>query len=257
MKKTHFRSAWPGYGAASALFVTSLAGTSPALAQDEGEIPFAEAQVLVQLNDTDGDLGFHARIDGDAWKRVIIESPSERTLLDIRLRGTLRRQGLTELAFESAEPTFDVLPPEVFFRRFPEGPYEIEGEGLDGTEFESTSYLSHLIPAAPGNLRVSGVPAPEDCDGDIPVVSEPIVIAWDPVESSHADLGRAGDVEIDSYEVAVEGESVDYTINVEADVTEVVLAAGAVPSGEEVKYQVLVREAEGNESSSESCFIAP
>ena len=32
----------------------------------EEEIPFEEAQVLMQLKDTDGDLGFHARIDGDA-----------------------------------------------------------------------------------------------------------------------------------------------------------------------------------------------
>jgi hypothetical protein len=83
------------------------------------------------------------------------------------------------------------------------------------------------------------------------------VISWDAVADSHAELGRPGDVEVESYEVAVEGETVDYTINLEADVTEVELASGAVPSGEFVKYQVLVREAEGNESSSESCFIAP
>jgi len=248
---------WLRIGTVSAVAVTGVSLGGFALAEHEEDIPFAEAQVLIQLNDTDGDLGFHARIDGEPWKRVVIESPSERTLFDVRLRGALRRQGLTELAFESAEPTFDELSPEVFFRRFPEGPYEIEGQGFGGVEFESISYLSHLIPAAPGGLTVSGIPAPEDCEGDIPTASEPIVIAWDAVESSHPDLGRAGDVEIDSYEVAVEGESVDYTINVEGDVTEVMLASGAIPSGEEVKYQVLVREAEGNETSSESCFISP
>jgi len=224
---------------------------------DEGEIPFAEAQVLVQLNDADGDLGFHARIDGDAWKRLTIESPSGKTLLKVNLRGSLRRQGLTEFAFESAEPTFDVLPPSVFFDRFPEGEYEIEGVGVDGAEIESVSTLSHLIPAAPTNLSVSGVPAPPDCDGALPIVSDPIVIAWDPVFSSHAELGRPGDIEVESYEIAVEGETVDYSVNVPADQTELVLASGAIPPGEEVKYQILVREAEGNETSNESCFIAP
>ena len=119
------------------------------------------------------------------------------------------------------------------------------------------SELSHLIPAAPDNLSVSGMPAPDDCDNDIPIASAPIVIAWDPVETSHAELGRIGDVEVDSYELAIEGETIDYTIDVEADVNSVQLAAGAIPSGEEVKYQVLVREGEGNETSSESCFIAP
>lgn len=224
---------------------------------DDDELPFAEAQVLIQLNDTDGDLGFHARIDGDPWKRLTIESPDERTLLNVRLRGALRRQGLTEFAFESAEPTFDELDPDVFFDRFPEGSYEIEGVGFDGLEYESESELSHLIPAAPGNLMVSGAPAPEDCDGDIPVASDPVVISWDPVEESHAELGIEDDVEIDSYELAVEGETIDYTVNVEADVTSIELAPGALPSGEEIKFQVLVREEQGNETSSESCFIAP
>ncbi len=253
MKKTHLKSAWLGYSAVSALAATSVAITSPVWA--EGETPFAVAQVLVQLNDTDGDLGFHARIDGDPWKSLIIESPSEQTLLNVQLLGALEKQGLTELDFESAEPTFDRLPPAEFFKRFPEGEYDIEGIALDGRELESTSILSHLIPAAPSNLSVSGVPAPEDCDGEIPVVSEPLVIAWDPVVSSHLELGRKDDVKIDSYEVAVEGESIDYTVNVEADVTQVTLATGAVPSGAQVKYQVLVREVQGNESSSESCFI--
>ncbi len=251
MNKTHFKSTWLRYSTVSALAATSLVITGPTWAQ----VPFTEAQVLIQLNDTDGDLGFHARIDGDAWTRLTIESPSEQTLLDTQIQGTLATQGLTEFVFESAEPTFDELSPEIFFLRFPEGEYDIEGIALDGEELESTSVLSHLLPAAPANLSVSGVPAPEDCDGEIPVVSEPIVIAWDPVVSSHPELGLPGVVEIDSYEVAVEEESVDYTINVEADVTQVTLATGAVPSGVQVKYQVLAREAQGNESSSESCFI--
>lgn len=221
------------------------------------ELPFTVAQVLLQLNDTDGDLGFHARIDGDPWKRLVIENPDERTLLYLTLRRQLRRQGLTEFNFESAEPTFDELAPEVFFNRFPEGPYEIEGKGFDGIEYESVSNLSHIIPAAPGDLTVSGEMAPEDCDGVIPIATGPIVISWAAVENSHPELGREGNVEVESYEVAVEGETVDYTIDVEGDVTSVELASGAIPSGEEVKYQVLVREARGNETSSESCFIAP
>lgn len=244
--------------AAAALATAGVAFCNFALADDDDdELPFAVADVLIQLNDTDGDLGFHARIDGDPWKRVIIENPRERVLFDVRLRGQLRRQGLTELSFESAEPTFDELSPDVFFKRFPEGVYEIEGRGFDGVEYESESVFSHLIPAAPNGLSVSGVPAPEDCDLDIPTVSEPIVISWDAVVSSHPDLGSSGDIEVDSYEVSVEGESADFLAEVGPDVTQFALASGAFESGEEVKYQVLVREAQGNETSSESCFIAP
>ena len=94
---------------------------------DEDETEFAEAHVFFELNNTDGDLGIHALIDGDPWKRMRIEVQNERKILDVKVRGRLRRQGLTEIFFESAEPTFDDLAPEEFFDRFPEGTYEIEG----------------------------------------------------------------------------------------------------------------------------------
>ncbi len=110
------------------IFVTAVM-TIPTLAfAEEEELELSEAQLYFELNDTDGDLGIHGKADGDAWKRMKIEAPNERTLLDIRVKSRLRRQGLTELFFESAEPTFDELDPEVFFDRFPEGVYEWEGQ---------------------------------------------------------------------------------------------------------------------------------
>ena len=36
---------------------------------DNGEeIPFADADLFFELNNTDGDLGIHALIDGEGWK---------------------------------------------------------------------------------------------------------------------------------------------------------------------------------------------
>ena len=37
---------------------------------NEDQVPFDVANVFAELNDTDGDLGFHALIDGDAWKNA-------------------------------------------------------------------------------------------------------------------------------------------------------------------------------------------
>src|SRR5262245_1200362 len=65
------------------------------------ETPFDEAQLFFELNHTDGDLGIHGLIDGDAWKRLEIEDPAERKMLNIWVSGRLRRQGLTEVFFES------------------------------------------------------------------------------------------------------------------------------------------------------------
>ena len=72
----------------------------------DDEIPFDEAELFFELNNTDGDLGIHALIDGEAWKKLEIEDPREREILDVSVRGRLRRQGLTEIFFESAEPVF-------------------------------------------------------------------------------------------------------------------------------------------------------
>src|SRR5210317_263821 len=118
-----------------ALITLTLGICAPAVwadDDDDEEIPFDEAELFFDLNNTDGDLGIHALIDGDAWKRLIIEDTKERKMLDVKVKGRLRKQGLTEIFFESAEPTFDELDPDDFFERFPAGEYEIEGTTLKG-----------------------------------------------------------------------------------------------------------------------------
>ncbi|GBF29687.1 hypothetical protein MnTg03_01263 [bacterium MnTg03] len=37
---------------------------------DDDEIPFEEGWLFFELSDTDGDLGIHAKIDGDDWKKL-------------------------------------------------------------------------------------------------------------------------------------------------------------------------------------------
>ena len=129
---------------------------------DDGEeIPFDDANIFFELNNTDGDLGIHALIDGEPWKLLQIEDPSERKKLRVLTRGTMRLQGLTELFFESAEPTFDEVSPEEFFDRFDEGYWEISGITIEGDELESVSYLSHVMAAPPENIRVNGLAVPE------------------------------------------------------------------------------------------------
>lgn len=224
---------------------------------DGGVIPFDVATIYFELNDTDGDLGIHALIDGEPWKKLEIEGPNGRNNLQIRLRSSLRRQGLTELFFESAEPTFDELDPENFFRRFPEGEYEVEGTSIEGDELESTSIITHLIPAPVDNLAVNGSAVPEDCDeGPVPTVSDPIIISWDFTTHSHPDLRRTDEpIVVTGYQAVVEQEDteVKVTIDLPPDVNSVEMPSGLLSPGE-VKVEVLVREASGNQTATESCF---
>ena len=237
---------------------------------DDDEIEFAEAHVFFELNNTDGDLGIHALIDGDPWKRLRIEDQRERRILDVKVRSRLRRQGLTEFFFESAEPPFDELLPEEFFARFPTGTYEIEGVTLEGDEMESETAITHAMPAPPAPT-VNGEPAAMQCDEDeggydATEVSNAggIMIAWPAVESTHPSIGYpqgSSDIEIYNYEVVVEVEIGEdefasvLSVILPPEVTSMTIPAEFIAQGEEFKYEVLAREASFNQTATESCFV--
>jgi len=256
----------------------SVSASTLAMADDDKEIPFDEARLFFELNDTDGDLGIHGKVDGDEWKNLEIEDPYDRKMAKIHVRGRLRRQGLTELFFESAEPTFDELDPQEFFRRFPEGEYDIEGKTLDGEERESEVYVSHIIPAAPvayaGGLPAASLESCEEEDGAEPIptiddaATEGVVISWHSVTMSHAEkwagsdekvpLGKIGPVDPRYYEIVMEVDETDLKVTamVPPDTTEWEFPAAffEIAEGEDgyaqYKYEVLVRsnviDADGN-----------
>jgi len=106
------------------LLPVALWGASATLSAGQRQLPrtmpLSQAELFFELNDTDGDLGIHAAIDGGTWTSLEIEGPDERKLLSVVSKSRLRMQGLTQLAFESAEPPFEELDPSVFFKRFPD-----------------------------------------------------------------------------------------------------------------------------------------
>ncbi len=260
----------------AALATIALALASPAGwthdddEEEDEEIPYDEAELFFELNNTDGDLGIHALIDAEAWKSLKIEDPHEREMLSVRAKGRLRLQGLTEIFFESAEPIFEDLLPADFFARFPEGEYDIKGRTLDGSELGSEVVLTHTMPA-PAAPKVNGeemaVQCDEDEDGyDASKVSAPITIAWPEVTMSHPDpmTGGAGvqspiSVEINNYEVVVEilNDDVDSTfiIQLPPDSLEVTLPMQFIALGDNFKYEVLAREESFNQTAVESCFV--
>ncbi len=257
-----------------------MAAAVPAgLAGDNGgEIPFDEAHIFFELNNTDGDLGIHGKIDGGPWRRIEISDPNDQEIMIARIIGRLRRQGLTEFFFESAEPTFDELSPEAFFNRFPEGIYEVEGLTLDGQELESEARVTHRMPAPPGGITLNGVSdAPimqERCDDEsnqfdpteVEVSSDgTVTIEWDAVTTSHPDLGspRSGDIVIHNYEVVVEvtvevdGEDFEsvFSVILPPDQTAMTVPREFIDLGDEFKYEILAREESFNQTATESCFV--
>jgi len=249
---------------------------------DDGEeMSFEVAEIYFELNDTDEDLGIHALVDGEPWKRIKIEGPNERVLLIVSAWSRLRRQGLTELFFESAEPPFEsddpeevTLTPEQFFQRFPEGTYEIEGRTLEGDELESEVEVTHVMPAPP-EPTVNGFDMAVQCDEEEPdydatEVSGPVTIAWPAVTMSHPNEegGGAGvqppvPVTIVNYEVVVEVElEVDgeeftsvFSVVLPPDEMSVTIPEEFIALGDTFKYEVLAREESSNQTAVESCFV--
>lgn len=216
---------------------------------------FSEAELFVELNNTDGDLGIHGSIDGGAYSRLEIEDPNERVVLVLRAVGRLARQGLTQLFFESAEPKFDELAPAEFFRRFPEGPYEIDAISLTGEEIEATVMFSHVLAAPAGNIRVNGLLAAPNCDAlPLPAVTKPVIIKWDRVTKSHPTIGKTGPVEISLYQFFVEREGVKISADLPPTVTQFQVPAEILALGNEFKFEIIARTASGNNTAIESCF---
>lgn len=226
---------------------------------------FDEADVFFELNHTDEDLGLHAMVDGEPWRRVRIQNEASKQILDLRVRRALRQQGMTELFFESHEPDFDELSPAAFFARFPAGDYTIKGWTLDGGVLVSTDALTHAMPAPPEVVTVDGMDAAEDCDAELPEVTPPITIAWSSVGMSHPDLGIMPPVpiEVTGYQLVVEMETEDedefvLSVDLPSEATEFTIPEDftALPAADDVfKFEILVREDSGNQTAIESCFV--
>ncbi len=258
------------------LVAVALAIASPSAWADDDdddmEIPFDEHEIFFELNYTDEDLGIHALIDGEAWKRLKIERDDNgrkvRKLLDIRIKGNLRKQGLTELFFESAEPEFEDLDPAAFFARFPAGIYDVEGVTLEGDELESEMEITHLLPA-PAETSVNGMEAAEDCDTPLMGVMRPVVITWDEVDESidPMDEGFEGfppiaAIEVVSYQVVAEIDEEPFNVSAilgpdarSFQIPAELLDLAVAKFGGAVKFEVLVREESFNQTGVESCFV--
>jgi hypothetical protein len=205
-------------------------------------VPFAKAQVRIEVNATDGDSGLHVLLDAEGWKFVKIFDPKWRLIFEVEGGGSVRKTGLTELSFESAEPGFDELPLDEFLKRFPAGEYRFYGKTLEGDILFSRAILTHALPDGPVLLS-----PPEDS------VQDPAntVVAWEPVADPPGS-------QIVRYEVIVEDESSVpnrvFSAVVPPTVTSMTIPAEFLLPDSEYKYEVLAIEQSGNQTLSEAAF---
>ena len=227
-------------GASIAAAVVGTLAAAAAPPQLTAQVLFDDARIRIEVNATDGDAGIQVDLDGDAWESVRILSPDGGRILEVAGRGSVARQGLTELFFEGEEPSFDELSLEELFERFPEGVYQFVGRTVDGDRIVGTATLTHDIPAGPVVL------AP--LEGQV-VNRRNVVIAWLPVT-------RPRGIAIAGYQVIVERDDPlrTFEVTLPASATSVTVPPEFLEPDTEYDFEILAIEAGGNQTITESSF---
>ena len=199
-----------------------------------------EADIHIEINDTDGDAGIQIFLDAEGWRKMVVRDPDRNVILHIQGAGSVGFQGITELFLESAEPSFDEQPLGDFLALFPAGIYRFRGRTTDGRRLRGRAELTHILPAAP--ILIFPVGGEE-------VDPKNAVFMWFLVPDP------AGG-EIVGYHVVVECEEPDL-VKFEVDVGPAVDSITVPPEflvGEECKWEVLATEESGNQTISEDEF---
>jgi len=243
--------------AAGALLLAGAAAGVATATEPCGD--FGECKALIEINATDGDVGFHFLMDGDDLLSARIDDPIGAKVFEDKAKGPLAEQKLTETFAESAEPLCwadpeadpdeEIVTLEEFLDRWTAGTYLFTGRSEDGEMSEGETELTYELPAAPADV---------DFDGS--------VISWAAGDDlgncasfvELADLVAAGtlpthpaDVPVDAWEIVMEPDVEDgdpvgslvFSIRVPGDVSpkEVTVPAdylASLPDDTPVKVEV-------------------
>lgn len=207
----------------------------------KGQIPFADTRIIIEFNATDQDVGIQVFLDAEAWKTVTIVSPDGRRIFEVEGKGRLRTLGLTELFFESEEPSLEDLPLEEFLALFPAGTYRFLGTTAEGDTLAGTATFTHCIP---GPIAVS---VQQDPDNHT-------VISWAPPTTFFGSCPSG--LVIVGYQVIVEREEPlrEFSVTLPAETTSVTVPPEFLEPGTEYAFEVLAIEAGRNQTITQASF---
>ncbi len=254
--------------------VLAIAASLSTSAVADHTLEFEELKVLIEMNATDGDVGFHALADAGPWWWMRLDDPNLVKLLTIKALNGLRTQGLTENFFESSEPLCEADEEEPdervqtlaeFLELFPEGNYLFRAANEEDQWYRGEAELTYNLPAAPD------ISATDEMELDL----DDAVIMWGPGvdlgekchDQSLVDDGTIADpamVEVVGWEVVVEVDDDDapertYTAQVPAGQNSVTVPEDFLQQFidlgfTEFKFEVGAIEESGNQTITESFF---
>jgi hypothetical protein len=211
-------------------------------------LAFSQARIIIEVNATDGDAGVQIFVDAAGWDTLEVFDPRGEKVFEVRGTGSVGEQGVTELFFESEEPSLEDVPLSELFERFPEGDYTFLGKTADGKPLSGKARLTHSIPAGPEVVAPAA--------GAVLPAQVPVMIDWSPVTTPFPGANPAASVV--AYEVIVERLKARpaqvFSVTVPAAVTHVTVSPEFLQGKSEYKFEVLAIEAGGNQTITESSF---
>jgi hypothetical protein len=105
-------------------------------------------------------------MDGDDLVSGKLVDPNGAKVFEDEAKGPLKKQKLTEIFAESAEPLCwadpeadpdeEIVTLEKFLKRWTAGTYKLSGLGRDGEKSKGQTQLTHELPAAPAGVSFDG-----------------------------------------------------------------------------------------------------
>lgn len=155
-----------GRRAVPALLLAAIAAGPGTAGATEPCGDFGECKAIIEINASDGDIGFHFLMDGEDLIEGRIDGPDGAKVFQEKAKGPLAEQTLTETFVESAEPLCwnspeaepgeEIVTLDEFLDRWPAGTYLFSGKGEGGEKAEGETELTYELPAAPASLAFDG-----------------------------------------------------------------------------------------------------
>jgi hypothetical protein len=84
-----------------------------------------------------------------------------------------------------------------------------------------------------------------------------VFIDWEPVTTSHPEIGRPGPVEISRHQFFVQQGDTKLSLDLTPNVTEFEIPRSITAQGGVFKFEIIARTTGGNNTATESCFTVP
>lgn len=222
--------------------------------------PINHANLFIEDNAGDGDIGVHGYFDDHGWSELCVFDPAGDMILHVRPEGRMGDLGIAGVFFESREPEYADWDYAALKAAWPEGDYALRALGSDGELLTGAALFTTVLPMMPQIVSPKTVPEPEDLPLPVVPVAD-LTVEWLPVITSQD--GRP--ITLRAYQIWVNKENHEdangfsrpnFDVHVDADTTSFVIPAAFFDAASVYEIEVVAIEESGNQTIGGASYFA-